>query len=59
MDWEERDVYKISLLRHCFCGSVAGIVEHLALYPVDTLKTHLQAMGSTRLSSIRTAKILY
>jgi len=59
MDWEERDEFKMSLLRHCCCGSIAGIVEHLALYPVDTLKTHLQVMGSTRLSSMNTAKILY
>ena len=56
---------------------MAGIVEHLALYPVDTLKvssftnlhvilnkilniqTHLQAMGSSKITSVRTAQILY
>lgn len=59
MDWEERDSSNISLFRHCICGSVAGIVEHLALYPVDTLKTHLQAMGSNKITSARTAQILY
>lgn len=38
---------------------MAGVVEHLALYPVDTLKTHLQAMGSKKINSVRTAQILY
>lgn len=59
MDWEERDESQISLTKHCICGSVAGIMEHLVLYPVDTVKTHLQAMGTNRISTIRTAQILY
>ena len=33
-------------------------MEHLGLYPVDTMKTHMQAGGSN-LGFIRTAKILY
>ena len=49
MEWEERDS-SISLFKHCIAGkfnfsnilgSIAGMVEHLALYPVDTIKTHL------------------
>ncbi|MFM7853615.1 MAG: MC/SLC25 family protein [Flammeovirgaceae bacterium] len=28
-------------MRHCIAGSIAGISEHLTLYPIDTLKTHL------------------
>lgn len=58
MEWEERDSSKMSLLSHCIAGSCAGIVEHLALYPVDTLKTHLQASGSSKLSFSKTARIL-
>ncbi|KAL8459624.1 hypothetical protein ACS0TY_036931 [Phlomoides rotata] len=27
-------------------GSVAGMVEHMAMFPVDTLKTQMQALGS-------------
>ncbi|KAL5709798.1 hypothetical protein ACHQM5_020442 [Ranunculus cassubicifolius] len=27
-------------------GSIAGCVEHMAMFPVDTLKTHMQATGS-------------
>jgi len=26
-------------------GSVAGIVEHTAMYPVDTIKTRMQALS--------------
>ena len=67
MDWEERDS-SVSLLNHCiagkfnfnnFKGSCAGIVEHLALYPVDTIKTHLQVATHKRLRFINTAKILH
>lgn len=32
-------------------------MEHVSLFPVDTVKTHMQASGST-LSFMRTAKIL-
>ena len=58
LEWEERDVSKVSLAKHCFAGSCAGVIEHLAMYPIDTLKTHLQASGG-RLSFSKTAKILY
>lgn len=29
-------------------GSIAGSVEHMAMYPVDTLKTRMQAIGASR-----------
>jgi solute carrier family 25 iron transporter 28/37 len=58
MEWEERDS-SISLLNHCIAGSIAGIIEHLALYPVDTIKTHLQVARHKRLRFTNTAKILY
>jgi hypothetical protein len=38
MEWEERDVDSMSFVKHCIAGSCAGIMEHLGLYPVDTLK---------------------
>ncbi|GMH29107.1 hypothetical protein Nepgr_030950 [Nepenthes gracilis] len=28
-------------------GSLAGCVEHMAMFPIDTLKTRMQALGST------------
>lgn len=30
-------------IHHVIAGSSAGIMEHVALFPLDTLKTHLQA----------------
>jgi hypothetical protein len=38
MEWEERDVNSMSFVKHCVAGSCAGIMEHMGLYPVDTLK---------------------
>ncbi|XP_062176688.1 uncharacterized protein LOC133881700 [Alnus glutinosa] len=33
-------------------GSIAGTVEHLAMFPVDTVKTHMQAMVSCPVKSV-------
>ncbi|GMH07440.1 hypothetical protein Nepgr_009280 [Nepenthes gracilis] len=33
-------------------GSIAGCVEHMAMFPVDTIKTQLQALGSCPVKSI-------
>lgn len=33
-------------------GSIAGSVEHMAMFPVDTIKTHMQALGSCPIKSI-------
>ncbi|KAJ8751129.1 hypothetical protein K2173_016310 [Erythroxylum novogranatense] len=32
-------------------GSIAGCVEHMAMFPVDTIKTHMQALGSCPIKS--------
>ncbi|KAK2975272.1 hypothetical protein RJ640_010277 [Escallonia rubra] len=32
-------------------GSIAGSVEHMAMFPVDTLKTRMQAIGSSSCST--------
>ncbi|SCL99511.1 mitochondrial carrier protein, putative [Plasmodium chabaudi chabaudi] len=42
--WEEWEEYKgdIPLWQHIFCGSIAGIMEHVFMYPLDTLKTYIQ-----------------
>ncbi|KAL1552922.1 mitoferrin-like [Salvia divinorum] len=32
-------------------GSVAGMVEHMAMFPVDTIKTQMQALGSCPIRS--------
>ena len=49
LDWEERDSTQMSLFRHCVAGSIAGIAEHLTLYPVDTLKVSITHAYLTRL----------
>ncbi|KAI4382448.1 hypothetical protein MLD38_008411 [Melastoma candidum] len=33
-------------------GSIAGSVEHMAMFPVDTLKTRMQALGSCPIRSV-------
>ncbi|PIM97515.1 Mitochondrial carrier protein MRS3/4 [Handroanthus impetiginosus] len=32
-------------------GSIAGMVEHMAMFPVDTVKTQMQALGSCPIKS--------
>lgn len=57
MDWETRREH-IPIGKHIIAGSCAGIVEHLGMFPLDTIKTHMQACGR-RLGMINIAKILY
>ncbi|EEF46037.1 mitoferrin [Ricinus communis] len=33
-------------------GSIAGSIEHMAMFPVDTIKTHMQALGSCPIKSV-------
>ncbi|CRG96596.1 mitochondrial carrier protein, putative [Plasmodium gallinaceum] len=42
--WEEWEEYKgdIPLWQHIFCGSIAGLMEHVFMYPLDTIKTYFQ-----------------
>jgi len=44
-DWEEWDGQS-PFWMHCVAGSLAGVVEHTAVYPLDTVKTNLQAICS-------------
>jgi solute carrier family 25 iron transporter 28/37 len=46
LEWEEWDG-KSPFHHHCIAGSIAGVAEHTLLYPVDTVKTHMQAYCST------------
>lgn len=32
-------------LQHMIAGALAGIGEHVAMYPVDTVKTRMQALA--------------
>jgi solute carrier family 25 iron transporter 28/37 len=40
-DWEAWDG-RSPFWVHCVAGSLAGVVEHTAIYPLDTVRTHIQ-----------------
>jgi len=42
-EWEHWHPLEVPLWKHFVAGSVAGIMEHVAMYPVDTVKTKMQA----------------
>jgi hypothetical protein len=37
-DWEEWDPSKGSFMHHMIAGSCAGVMEHVAMFPLDTYK---------------------
>lgn len=37
-EWEEFDPSKGSFLQHTVAGSVAGVAEHVLMFPIDTYK---------------------
>ena len=37
MDWETRRK-EIPILKHIVAGSCAGIMEHVGMFPIDTIK---------------------
>ncbi|PIM97580.1 Mitochondrial carrier protein MRS3/4 [Handroanthus impetiginosus] len=39
-------------------GSIAGMVEHMAMFPVDTVKTQMQALGSCPIKSVNVNQAL-
>ena len=44
-DWEEWDG-RSPFWIHCVAGSLAGVTEHTAVYPLDTVRTHIQVCAS-------------
>ena len=42
LEYEEWDPSTTPFYQHCIAGSLAGVAEHLLMYPFDTIKTHLQ-----------------
>lgn len=53
-EWEEWD-NRMPFWRHAVAGSCAGVMEHVGMYPLDTIKTHMQALrpgGRPRLSNV-------
>lgn len=55
-DWESRKLDTPFWL-HATAGSCAGIVEHSIMYPVDTVKTRIQALATHRTARIPTRQI--
>ena len=41
-EWEERDE-RVPFEKHMIAGSIAGIMEHVSMLPVDSMKTHMQS----------------
>ena len=56
-DWEDYDPSSgLSLTSHMVAGSLAGLMEHVAIFPIDTVKTHLhRALKSVR-NQVRAAQ---
>eukprot|EP01130_Rhizamoeba_saxonica_P003065 TRINITY_DN1329_c0_g1_i10.p1 TRINITY_DN1329_c0_g1~~TRINITY_DN1329_c0_g1_i10.p1 ORF type:complete len:136 (-),score=17.59 TRINITY_DN1329_c0_g1_i10:73-480(-) len=44
---------------HLLSGAIAGIIEHCGMYPLDTVKTHLQAQRNGRDTMIGTIRKIY
>jgi solute carrier family 25 (mitochondrial iron transporter), member 28/37 len=44
-DWEEWDG-RSPFWAHCLAGSIAGVVEHAAIFPLDTVRTHIQVCAA-------------
>lgn len=44
-DWEEWDG-KSPFWHHCVAGSLAGVAEHGLVYPLDTVRTHIQVCAA-------------
>jgi len=42
LEWEEWKPDQISFGNHMIAGSLAGLAEHVCLFPMDTIKTHIQ-----------------
>mmetsp|Transcript_1784 Transcript_1784/g.3047 ORF Transcript_1784/g.3047 Transcript_1784/m.3047 type:complete len:644 (+) Transcript_1784:10-1941(+) len=48
LEWEHWDPRSVPLWKHCVAGSAAGVMEHVAMYPVDTVKTRMQAVQAVQ-----------
>jgi solute carrier family 25 iron transporter 28/37 len=50
---EEEDHDGLGFIQFMIAGSIAGMAEHMAMFPVDTIKTRMQALGPMGSSGIR------
>lgn len=54
LEWEEWDPKRISFVHHMIAGSCAGLAEHISIFPIDTLKTHIQCERCGAVSPMQT-----
>lgn len=54
LEWEEWNPSEISFGKHMIAGSIAGLVEHVTIYPIDTIKTHIQYERSATFQPLHT-----
>eukprot|EP00605_Chrysophyceae_sp_TOSAG23-4_P000198 GSChrysophyteH1.ASY1.ANO1.234.1 assembled CDS len=54
LDWEEWDPSQTSFTTHMIAGSLAGLAEHVSIFPLDTLKTQVQCEKCGSVSPMRT-----
>ncbi|KAF4127850.1 Mitochondrial carrier protein, partial [Phytophthora infestans] len=59
-DWEEWTPEKGSFVNHMLAGSVAGVAEHVSIFPIDTIKCqHCPVNGKpVKLTATQTARKL-
>ncbi|UVC49958.1 mitochondrial carrier protein [Theileria orientalis] len=50
LDWENW-TGELPFWQHALCGSIAGVMEHISLFPLDTIKTRLQTQSASENSS--------
>jgi len=53
-EWEEWDG-KSPFWVHCVAGSMAGVAEHILVYPLDTVRTHIQVCAACHFYPGKTA----
>lgn len=55
LEWEEWDRQSgVSFSTHMFAGSLAGLAEHIMMFPVDTLKTNIQCERCGNMNPLQT-----
>ncbi len=54
LDWEEWDPSQSSFTTHMIAGSLAGLAEHVSIFPLDTLKTQIQCEKCGSISPMQT-----
>lgn len=54
LEWEEWDPSQLSFAQHMIAGSCAGLAEHVSMFPIDTVKTHVQCERCGSVSPMQT-----